>query len=165
MDGLQLTAFDASSLNVAEKQAIRDEAHWMSLEYVVVSVRAKALVERVRFQPKAARPSSILKAQEATGAILADLAVAERDGVWSKLSLRSNTFTVKLVKYHSFNCALKALEAAGVIDRLAGYSDRTGFGHVGRVSCFRFSQQGKSLLEQEGIDPQTSIAAHFKRRQ
>ena len=123
-----------------------------------------ALVERLRFQPEVARPSSILKAQEATGAILADLAIAERDGVWSKRSLRSNTFRGLYIGYRPFISALKALEAAGVVDHLAGYTDRSGFGPVGRPSCFRLSEQGKAMLKHEGVDPQTSIAAHFKRR-
>lgn len=123
-----------------------------------------ALVERLRFQPTGGKPSSIRKAQEATGAILADLVIADREGVWSKRSLRSNGFTGQRVKYHSFDRALEVLEEAGLIDILAGYTNRSGFGPVGRPSCFRLSEQGKALLLQKtGIDPKTSIALHFQR--
>lgn len=159
-----MTAFNASSLTVAEKQIIRDKAFWMTLECVAVSEAALTLVERLRFQPSGGKPSSIRKAQEATGAILADLVIADREGVWSKRTLSANTFTGQHVKYYSFDCALEALEAAGAIDRLAGYLDRSGFGPVGRPSCFRLSEQGKALIMQNGIDPKTSIVVHFKRR-
>ena len=144
--------------------AIRNKAQWMTLECEAVSESAKALVENLRFHAVAKRPTSIIKAQEATGAILADLVIAQREGVWGKLSLRSNTFSGKFIKYQSFKSALRSLEVAGAIERLGGYLDRSGFGPVGKVSCFRLSEQGRAMLRQEGIDPQTFIAVHFKRR-
>jgi hypothetical protein len=159
-----LTAFNASSLTVAEKQIVRDKAFWMTLECVAVSQEAVALVERLRFQPSGGKPSSFRKAQEATGAILADLVIADREGVWSKRTLRSNDFKGLHIGYRPFIAALEALEGVGLVDRLAGYTDRSGFGPVGRPSCFRLSEQGKALVVQTGIDPQNSIAVHFKRR-
>ena len=101
----------------------------------MVSDNAKALVERLRFQPTGGKRSSIDKAQEATGAILADLVIAESEGAWSMRSLRSNGFTKQHIKYHSFIRALETIEAAGALERLTGHSDRQGFGHVGRASC------------------------------
>lgn len=133
------------------------------LDCAVVSEAATALVERLRFQPTGGKQSSVIKAQEATGAILADLVIAESEGVWSMRSLHNNGFTGQRVKYHSFTRALEAMEAAGALERLTGHSDRQGFGHVGRASCFRLSEQGKALLLQTGIDPKTSIALHFQR--
>ena len=143
---------------------IRDGARWMTLDCVVVSESAKALVECLRFQPTGGKQSSTIKAQEATGAILADLVISECEGVWSMRSLRSNSFTGQRVKYHSFDRALTAMEAAGALERLTGHSDRQGFGHVGRASCFRLTEHGKEILRQEGLDPETSVAAHFQRR-
>lgn len=155
----------ASELPVALKQAIRDKASWMSLDYVAVSPEAKGLVDKLRVRPKAGseRPTSSQKSSDAMSAIVGDLIAAVRDGVWSKRLLATESFTGLRIGFRPFSAAIKQLESLGLIERLAGYTDRTGFGPRGRLTCFRLSPSGVQMVKEVGINPKTSFAAHFRK--
>lgn len=157
--------FPASELPIAAKQAIRDKASWMSLDYVAVSPEAKGLVEklRVRLETAPERPTSQRKSEDAMAAILAELIAALRDGVWTKRPLATTSFTGQRVGYRHFVAAIEKLEGANLIERLAGYTDRTGFGPRGRPTCFRLSPSGVQMVKEAGINPKTSFAAHFRK--
>jgi len=155
----------ASELPVAAKQAIRDKASWMSLDYVAVSPEAKGLVERLRVRPETGseRPTSQKKSGDAMAALLANLIAALRDGVWTKRPLNAASFSGQRVGYRHFVAAIENLESANLIERLAGYTDRTGFAPRGRPTCFRLSPSGAQMVKDAGINPKTSFAAHFRK--
>lgn len=154
-----------SDLSPQAKQLIRDKARWMSLDYEAVSPEALALVGKLRVVMESERPSSARKSQTAMAAVLADLLIAHIDKLWSIRALSPNGFTSQRIGFRPFYAAISRLEGLGHIDRLAGYTDRSGFGPTGRATCFRLTSKGLETVLEAGINPDTSFAAHFKKTQ
>lgn len=154
-----------SGLSVHEKQLIRDKARWMSLDYEAVSPEALALVEKLRVIMEPERPSSARKSQAAMAAVLADLLIAHIDKLWSIRALSPNGFTGQRIGFRPFDAAISRLEGLGYLERLAGYTDRSGFGPIGRATCFRLTPNGLETVLEAGINPDNSFAVHFKKTQ
>lgn len=154
-----------SGLSVHEKQLIRDKARWMSLDYEAVSPEALALVEKLRIVKEGDRSSSTRKSRNAMAAVIADLLIAHIDNLWSIRALSPNGFTGQRIGFRPFDAAISRLEGLGYLERLAGYTDRSGFGPTGRATCFRLTPKGLETVLEAGINPDTSFAAHFKKTQ
>lgn len=154
-----------SGLSSYEKQLIRDKARWMSLDYEAVSPEALALVEKLRIIKEGDRSSSTRKSRFAMGAILGDLLAAQIGKFWSIRSLRSGSYTGLRAGYGFFIEAFEHLENLSLIERLEGYTTRSGFGATGRATCFRLTPKGLETVLEAGINPDTSFAAHFKKTQ
>lgn len=152
---------DLNDMTPAQRMKERDNALWMALDGQAKSEEAQALVRSIMgtfaiewmpadMQRRRQRMGAIHTALEA---LLCDLIGAANAGRWSKRSMRRGDFTGQRVAYRTFILVCDTLENAGLIDRLKGFSDRSGFGATGSATCLRLTDQGLTLVRQHGVDP------------
>ena len=138
----------------------------LSLRWRAVSPEAKALVSHClntvilpSLTAQQKRPSSVPAIERATEGLLGGLLVLEV-AQWARRPLSASSFTEEPVSRNQFVKVLRALEAAGLIERRGGGYDRSGPVARGVETRLRLSETGRELDATHRISG--SPERHFK---
>ncbi len=140
----------------------------MALDGRAISAQALALVASILEVHEATlSPQGMQRREErlagvklALEAMLCDLIGAAALERWSWRSMRREAFSRQAVSYRMFALVREMLLAAGLVEELPPFTDRTGFGPVGKATRLRLTQAGMALVERHGIDP-SDHGQHF----